>query len=91
MIANSSNAPAQSGGQLKAQLMQKASKFCAEQNKLAMLVGSSAVDMALGRTASSEITFRCLLENDLEFTRPTPEYKNSPGGNTSTGVLLNLN
>ena len=90
MMASSSNAPAQSGGELKAKLAQKASMFCADHGKLMMLVGFSAVDMAFGRIASAEITFRCLLANDPEYVRPTPEYTNSFGGNTSTGVLLNI-
>ena len=89
MMASSSNA-AKSGGELKAKLAQKASMFCADHGKLMMLVGFSAEDMAFGRIASAEITFRCLLENDPEYIRPTPEYNNSPGGNTSTGVLLNI-
>ena len=77
MLASSSNSPQLSGGQLKAKLAQKASMFCAEDEKLMMIVDSSTSDYP-GASATAEITFRCLFENAPEYIRSTPENKNSP-------------
>lgn len=91
MMASSSSAMGEGGGNLKAKLVKEASLFCTEKSKALMLVGFSSVDMAFGRPASAEITFRCLNENDPEYTRPNVNYENSPGINSTPGVLLKLN
>jgi hypothetical protein len=91
MIANSSVAMGEGGGNLKAKLIQEASRFCATQSKLLMLVGFSSADMAFGRPASADITFRCLLENDPEYIRPNIKYENNPGSNSTPGVLMKIN
>lgn len=91
MMASSSAAMGEGGGNLKAKLAKEASKFCAEQGKLSLLVGFSSVDMAFGRPASAEITFRCLHENDPEYIRPNINYEHSPGSNSTPGVLLKVN
>jgi hypothetical protein len=88
MVASSSNAPAKGGGNLKAELIKEGHKFCGEKNKQFMLVGFSSVDMAFGRTASAEITFRCLFENDPENVRPNVKYENSPGADVAPPVIL---
>jgi hypothetical protein len=91
MMASSSTAMGEGGGNLKAKLTKEASMYCERQKKALLLVGFSTVDMAFGRPASAEITFRCLHENDPEYIRPNANYENSPGGNTSTGILLKVN
>ena len=91
MVASSSAAMGEGGGNLKAKLVREGKKYCAKQSKQFLLVGFSSVDMAFGRPASAEITFRCLFDNDAEYIRPNIPYEVSPGGNaTPTGVLLNV-
>jgi hypothetical protein len=89
MMSSSSNAH-KSGGELKANLAKEASQFCTKQDKMLLLDGFSEVDMAFGRLGSAEITFRCLHEDDPEYTKANADYKHSPGGNTSTGIGIIL-
>ncbi len=91
MVASSSAAMGEGGGNLKAKLVREGTNHCSKQSKQFLLVGFSSVDMAFGRPASAEITFRCLFDNDTEYTRPNIPYEISPGGNsTPTGILLNV-
>ncbi len=79
------------GGNLKAKLAKEGSVFCEQQNKSFMLVSFSSADMAFGRTASADITFRCLLESDPEYGRPNAKQEQSPGAGVSTGVMSKVN
>jgi hypothetical protein len=70
MMSGSSRAFAAGGGTLKADLIQDAAKFCAEQNKILQMRNSTSKDMVFGQSAAhSEVIFRCLDENDPENKR----------------------
>lgn len=83
MVASSDTTIGAGGGKLKVKLYKEAGKYCAEQNKVFTPVNSSSIDWAIGRPASAELTFRCLLESDPELQRP--DMKFTP--NTSIEVI----
>lgn len=90
MLASSSNTTL-GGGNLRAKLLKRASIFCKERNKSLLLVDFSTADMAFGKTASAEICFRCLDEDDPEFIRPNIKHKESNQNSGGPGILLQLN
>ena len=47
------------GGQVKAELFQEASEFCAKSGKRSVPVNSTSKDSGLGTYASAEVQFRC--------------------------------
>jgi hypothetical protein len=83
LVASSDTTIGAGGGNLKVKLYKEAGKYCAGQNKILTPVNSSSIDWAIGRPASAELTFRCLLESDPELQRP--DMKFAP--NTSIEVI----
>jgi len=73
MMTNSGAWSWSSGSKLKAELYQDAQKFCAEKGLQMASVDSKARHGSFTQFAQSEITFRCLPENDPEYKRP--EFK----------------
>jgi hypothetical protein len=67
---------------VKIKLYKAANNYCKKQKKSFMPVSSNQETMFYG-AGSSELTFRCLYENDPEFTRPY--VKKTPG--TSIEVM----
>ncbi len=47
------------GGQVKAELFQEASEFCAKSGKCSVPVNPTSKDSGLGTYASAEVQFRC--------------------------------
>lgn len=78
MVASSDTTIGAGGGNLKVKLNKAAGKYCAEQNKVLTPVSSSSVDWAIGRPASAELTFRCLLEGGSELQPLNPDIKALP-------------
>jgi hypothetical protein len=70
MVASSDTTIGSGGGNLKVKLYKAASKFCEDQSKVLMPVSTSSIDWAIGRPASAELVFRCLLEGDPDLQRP---------------------
>lgn len=85
MIASSSTRVGTGGGNLKVELYKRAAEYCATKNTVLSPSSSSSIDWAVGRPASAEITFRCLLESDPEWQRP--DMKHVP--NTTVEVIQN--
>ena len=54
----------------KTELYEKASVFCAGKNREFLPISSSDINVTAWTPGSSELVFRCLLENDPEFARP---------------------
>ncbi|MEI6827574.1 MAG: hypothetical protein WCK54_18425 [Desulfuromonadales bacterium] len=79
MVSSADTTIGSGGGNLKVKLYKEAGRFCAEQKKELSPVNSSSVDWAIGRPASAELTFRCLLESDPELKRP--DLKIAPNTN----------
>jgi hypothetical protein len=71
MVASSDTTIGSGGGNLKVSLYRVAGQYCIDQNKELLPVTSSSIDWAVGRPASAELTFRCLLASDPEMQRPT--------------------
>jgi hypothetical protein len=87
----STTAPAAGGGNLKAELYQKAGEFCASQKKVLMPVAVASSDASFGKKGSAELTFRCLCEGDPELKRPSAEaVSNKTIETTSSGVGVGI-
>ncbi len=56
---------------MKADLYKTAADFCAGQDKIFTPVSMNYIHLVIGRPASADLTFRCLVEGDPELTRPT--------------------
>lgn len=68
MITKQGGKPYQSGASVKAELYVEANTFCNSKNLQLQPVQDNSVDMAPGRLANAELTFRCIRES--EASRP---------------------
>ena len=73
MIAKDGSFTTFGGGAVKAELYKEAHAFCQKQNKQLQPLSAQSRDSGYGRYANAELQFRCLAENDAEFTRPNIE------------------
>lgn len=70
MITGFNSAPFSSGASLLTDLYEDAGKYCVSKNLELLPVNTQYNDYAPGRPSRAALTFRCLLENDPENTRP---------------------
>lgn len=60
-----------SGTEAKALAFEEASKFCIAKGKKMQVVNTQQARMdPLGKTASAEVQFMCLIDGDMELSRP---------------------
>ena len=58
-----------SGSVVKVRLFQEAKKFCAEKDRIMLLVNSTGQDAGYATWASAEIQFRCVLPTDPRISK----------------------
>ena len=70
MVTGFNSAPFSSGVSVLTDLYEDAGSFCLSKKLELLPVNTQYNDYAVGRPSRATLTFRCLLENDLENARP---------------------